>query len=134
MKKNFENFHEILPVSKHSHSEVGFILVISLGPEGGWGSSAAHAGGGGVGRPREGGASAARRGGGASEAPPVLPTLSLGRLMKRNNYQNGQEDCLMGVSQGTVFGRVQPRIWNSEKFHTFFVFLKPPLREGFKKK
>ena len=34
MKKNLENFHEILSVSKHSHSEVGFILVISLGPEG----------------------------------------------------------------------------------------------------
>ena len=30
MKKNLENFHEILTVSKHSHSEVGFILVISL--------------------------------------------------------------------------------------------------------
>ena len=33
MKKNLENFHEILSVSKHSHSEVGFILVISLGPD-----------------------------------------------------------------------------------------------------
>ena len=35
MKKKLENFQEILTVSKHSHSEVGFILVISLGPEGG---------------------------------------------------------------------------------------------------
>ena len=113
MKKNLENFHEILSVSKHSHSEVGFILVISLGPEGvgsfadrkGVGGRRPPAGGGGIGCPR-----------GASEAPPVLPTLSLGRLMKWNNYQNGQGDCLMGVSQGTVFGRGQTRIWNSEIF------------------
>ena len=66
MKKNLENFHEILSVSKHSHSEVGFILVISLGPEGvgsfadckGVGGCQPPAGGGGVGCPR-----------GASEAP-----------------------------------------------------------------
>ena len=142
MKKNLENFHEILSVSKHSHSEVGFILVISLGPEG-VGSFADRKGvrghrppaGGGGRRPPAGGvsaacrgrgASAARAGGGAltarrggalgSEAPPVLPTLSLGRLMKRNNYQNGQGDCLMGVSQGTVFGRGQTRIWSPEIF------------------
>ena len=30
-KKNLENYHKILPVSKHSHSEVGLIHVISLG-------------------------------------------------------------------------------------------------------
>ena len=107
--------HEILSVSKHSHSEVGFILVISLGPKG-VGSFADLKGVGGPQPTAGGGASAARRGGGASEAPPVLPTLSLGRLMKRNNYQNGQGDCLMGVSQGTVFGRGQTRIWNSEIF------------------
>ena len=120
VKKKIENFHEILSVSKHSHSEVGFILVISLGPEGvgsfadlkgvGVRQPTARGGrrppaGGGVGCPR-----------GESETPPVLPTLSLGRLMKWNNYQNGQGDCLMGVSQGTVFGRGQTRIWNSEIF------------------
>ena len=62
MKKNLENFHEILSVSKHSHSEVGFILVISLGPEGvgsfadrkGVGGRRPPAGGWGVGRPRGG--------------------------------------------------------------------------------
>ena len=114
MKKNLENFHEILSVSKHSHSEVGFILVISLGPEG-VGSFADCKGVGGC-RPLAGwGASTAQVGGGAS-ATHVFPTLSLGRLMKRNNYQNGQGDCLMGVSQGTVFGRGQTRIWNSEIF------------------
>ena len=74
MKKNF---HEILTVSKHSHSEVCFILVISLVPAWvgsladrpwGLGLSAAcggggvsHPQGGDVGRPR-GGVSAARRG------------------------------------------------------------------------
>ena len=52
----------------------------------------------------------------ASEAPPVFPTLSLGRLVKWNNYQNGQGDCLIGVSQGTVFGKVEPKIRNSEIF------------------
>jgi len=41
MKKELENFHEILTVSKHFHSEVGFILVISLG-----GSQKASRGGG----------------------------------------------------------------------------------------
>ena len=48
MKKNLENFHEILTVSKHSHSEVGFILVISLwGSQkaSGWGASAGNGGG-----------------------------------------------------------------------------------------
>ena len=40
---------------------------------------------------------------GGNLSPPVLPTLSLGRLVKWNNYQNGQGDYLMGVSQGTVF-------------------------------
>ena len=54
---------------------------------------------------------------GGIRSPPVLPTLTLERLVKWNNYQNGQGDCLMGVSQGTVFGRVQPRIWNSEIFY-----------------
>ena len=62
MKKNLENFHEILSVSKHSHSEVGFILVISLGPEGvgsfadrkGVGGHRPPAGGGGIGPPRQG--------------------------------------------------------------------------------
>merc|ERR1711867_288011 len=43
--------------------------------------------------------------GGIRNPPPVLPTLSLGRLMKWNNYQNCQGDCLMRVSQGTVFGK-----------------------------
>ena len=113
MKKNLENFHEILSVSKHSHSEVGFILVISLGPEG-VGSFADCKGVGGRRPPAGGGALAAP--GGHQKPPPVLPTLSLGRLMKWNNYQNGQGDCLMGVSQGTVFGRGQTRIWNSEIF------------------
>ena len=112
MKKNLENFHEILSVSKHSHSEVGFILVISLGPEG-MGSFADRKGVGGR-RPPMGGGH--RPPTGASEAPPVLPTFNLGRLMKWNNYQNGQWDCLMGVSLGTVFGRGQTRIWNSEIF------------------
>ena len=44
--------------------------------------------------------------------PLVLQTLSLGRLVKCNYYQNGQGDCLMWVSQGTVLGWVKPRIWN----------------------
>ena len=61
MKKNLENFHEILSVSKHSHSEVGFILVISLGPEG-VGSFADRKWVGGH-QPTAGGGSAARRGG-----------------------------------------------------------------------
>ena len=125
MKKKLENFQEILTVSKHSHSEVGFILVISLEPAG-VGSMADRMGGGC--QPPMGGASASGRGAsaarggrdvhprGASEAPPVMPTLSLGRLVKWNKYQNGQGDCLMGVSQGTVFVRVQHRIWNSEIF------------------
>ena len=68
MKKNLENFHEILSVSKHSHSEVGFILVISLGPEG-VGSFADRKGVGGRWPPMGG----------------ALPTLSLGRLVKCNN-------------------------------------------------
>ena len=74
MKKNLENFHEILSVSKHSHSEVGFILVISLGPEG-VGSFADRKGVGGRRPAAEGGTSAGRGGGGvghpqgASEAP-----------------------------------------------------------------
>ena len=65
MKKNLENFHEILSVSKHSHSEVGFILVISLGPEG-VGSFADRKGVGG--RWGRGAASAARGGGGVLAA------------------------------------------------------------------
>ena len=140
MKKNLENFHEILSVSKHSHSEVGFIFVISLRPEvvgsfadrKGFGGhrpparevvgSAARGGGGCQLRAGVGGVLAARGGGGrwlpmgGIRSPPVLPTLSLGRLMKWNNYQNCQGDCLMGVSQGTVFGSGQTRIWSSEIF------------------
>ena len=76
MKKNLENFHEILSVSKHSHSEVGFILVISLGPEGvgsfadrkGVGGRRPPAGGGGIGCPR-----------GASETPPCLANIEFGK-------------------------------------------------------
>ena len=70
MKKNLENFHEILTVSKHSHSEVGFLHVISLGVSqkacrgGRWlpaqGGSLAACAGGGIGSP--GGASAAHGG------------------------------------------------------------------------
>ena len=92
--------------NKHSHSEVGFILVISLGPEG-VGSFADHKGVGGRRPPCGGGTSALAAHGAHQKPPPVLQTLSLGRLMKWNNYQNGQGDYLMGVSQGTVFGRVQ---------------------------
>ena len=75
MKKNLENFHEILSVSKHSHSEVGFILVISLGPEG-VGSFADRKGVGGR-RPPAGGRASAARGGealaalGGHQKPPL---------------------------------------------------------------
>ena len=67
MKKNLENFHEILSVSKHSHSEVGFILVISLGPEG-VGSFADRKGVGGRRPPAGGGALAAH---GGHQKPPL---------------------------------------------------------------
>ena len=67
MKKNLENFHEILSVSKHSHSEVGFILVISLGPEG-VGSFADHKGVG-VRLPPAGGGALAAHGG--HQKPPL---------------------------------------------------------------
>ena len=67
MKKNLENFHEILSVSKHSHSEVGFILVISLGPEG-VGSFADRKGVGGHRPPAGGGALAAH---GGHQKPPL---------------------------------------------------------------
>ena len=83
MKKNLENFHEILSVSKHSHSEVGFILVISLGPEG-VGSFADHKGVGGRRPPAGGGASAARGGGpwlptGRIRSPPCLANIEFGK-------------------------------------------------------
>ena len=76
MKKNLENFHEILSVSKHSHSEVGFILVISLGPEGvgsfadrkGVGGRRPPVGGRGVGHPRGWGGVGRPRGWGTSAA------------------------------------------------------------------
>ena len=77
MKKKLENFHEILTVSKHSHSEVGFILVISLVPA--WVGSLA-------GRPW-GGLSAAR-GGGASEGVPLRDNYHIrGGGSVRFNYQ-----------------------------------------------
>ena len=92
MKKNLENFHEILSVSKHSHSEVGFILVISLGPEG-VGSFADRKGvgdhqppaGGGRQPPAEGGTLAARGGGGRRpptggiRSPPCLANIEFGK-------------------------------------------------------
>ena len=83
MKKNLENFHEILSVSKHSHSEVGFILVISLGPEGvgsfadrkGVGGRRPPAGRGGVGRLRGGWALASH---GVIRSPPCLANIEFG--------------------------------------------------------
>ena len=83
MKKNLENFHEILSVSKHSHSEVGFIFVISLRPEvvrsfadhKGFGGRQPPARGGDVGRPR-GGTLAAH---GGHQKPPCLANIEFGK-------------------------------------------------------
>ena len=77
MKKNLENFHEILSVSKHSHSEVGFIFVISLRPEV-VGSFADHKGFGGRQPPTrgEGGMLAAH---GGHQKPPCLANIEFGK-------------------------------------------------------
>ena len=75
MKKNLENFHEILSVSKHSHSEVGFILVISLGPEG-VGSFADLKGFGGP-QPPAGGGRWLPMGG--VKSPPCLANIEFGK-------------------------------------------------------
>ena len=77
MKKNLENFHEILSVSKHSHSEVGFILVISLGPEG-VGSFADRKGFGGCWPPARGGVVVSAAHGG-HQKPPCLAIIELGK-------------------------------------------------------
>ena len=77
MKKNLENFHEILSVSKHSHSEVGFILVISLGPEG-VGSFADRKGVGGH-RPPTGEGGECRPPTGGIRSPPCLANIEFGK-------------------------------------------------------
>ena len=71
MKKNF-----LLSVSKHSHSEVGFIFVITLRPEG-VGSFADCKGVGGVGRPQGGEGRWLPTGG--IRSPPCLANIEFGK-------------------------------------------------------